>query len=140
MNLEKKTYLQLLTERSRDEAKINYIEKKYADLKKYLKDDASSATYFEILSDSIKNSSESAKLKSLEVDKSRNTTFIISFSVFEKMMNFLKFAESEQFLNNFESISLKNLVIAGSNKQNESYELSFVGKFIPIKVEKNNEN
>lgn len=140
MNSEKKTYLQLLTERSRDEAKINYIEKKYSDLKKYLKDDASSATYFEILSDSIKNSSESAKLKSLEVDKSRNTTFIINFTVFEKMMNFLKFAESEQFLNNFESISLKNLVIVGSNNQNENYELSFVGKFIPIKEEKNYEN
>jgi len=137
MNMKKKAYLELLTERNRDEAKINYIEKKYSDLKKYLKDDASSVTYFEILSDSIKNSSESAILKSFEVDKTRNTTFIINFTVFEKMMDFLKFAESEQFLNNFESISLKNLIIAGSDNQNENYELSFVGKFIPIKEEKN---
>jgi len=139
MNMKKKAYLELLTERNRDEAKINYIEKKYSDLKKYLKDDASSVTYFEILSDSIKNSSESAILKSFEVDKTRNTTFIINFTVFEKMMDFLKFAESEQFLNNFESISLKNLIIAGSDNQNENYELSFVGKFIPIKEEKNND-
>ena len=137
--MKKKAYLELLTERNRDEAKINYIEKKYSDLKKYLKDDASSVTYFEILSDSIKNSSESAILKSFEVDKTRNTTFIINFTVFEKMMDFLKFAESEQFLNNFESISLKNLIIAGSDNQNENYELSFVGKFIPIKEEKNND-
>jgi len=139
MSLQKKTYLQLLTERRGDEAKINYIEKKYSELRKFLKDDASSVTYFEILSDSLKNSSESAKLKSFEVDKSRNTTFIIGFSVFEKMMSFLKFAESEEFLNNFESLSLKNLIIEGSNKQNENYELSFVGKFIPIKVEKDND-
>ena len=62
MNLQKKTYLQMLTNRRGDEAKINYIEKKYSDLKNFLKDDASSVTYFEILSDSIKNSSESAKL------------------------------------------------------------------------------
>lgn len=137
MNLQKKTYLQLLGERREDEAKINYIEKKYKDFKKFLKDDASSVTYYEILSDSIKSSSESAKLKSLQVDKTRNTSFIITFSVFEKMMSFLKFSESSQFLNNFESISLKNLVIAGSNKLDENYELSFVGKFVPIQADTN---
>ena len=51
MNLQKKTYLQMLTNRRGDEAKINYIEKKYSDLKNFLKDDASSVTYFEILSE-----------------------------------------------------------------------------------------
>ncbi|KKP60295.1 MAG: hypothetical protein UR56_C0026G0003 [Candidatus Roizmanbacteria bacterium GW2011_GWC2_34_23] len=137
MNLQKKTYLQMLTNRRGDEAKINYIEKKYSDLKNFLKDDASSVTYFEILSDSIKNSSESARLKSLEVDKTRNTSFTITFSVFEKMMDFLKFAESEVFLNNFENISLKNLIIVGDNKSQENYELSFTGKFIPVKPENN---
>ena len=136
-NLQKKTYLQMLTNRRGDEAKINYIEKKYSDLKNFLKDDASSVTYFEILSDSIKNSSESARLKSLEVDKTRNTSFTITFSVFEKMMDFLKFAESEVFLNNFENISLKNLIIVGDNKSQENYELSFTGKFIPVKPENN---
>ena len=53
------------------------------------------------------------------------------------MMSFLRCSESEMFLNNFESISLKNLVIAGNNKLNENYELSFVGKFAPIKVDTN---
>jgi hypothetical protein len=132
MNMEKQNYLLLLTSRRSDEAKINYIEKKYSDLKKFMKDDASSVAYFEILSDSLKSSSDSAKLKSLEVDKARNTNFIVTFSVFDKMMSFLKFAESEMFLNNFETISLKNLVIAGTNKENENYELSFVGRFAPI--------
>jgi len=136
MNMQKQNYLLLLTNRRADEAKINYIEKKYSDLKKFMRDDASSVNYYEILSDSIKNSSESAKLKSLQVDKTRNTNFIITFSVFDKMMSFLKFAESDIFLNNFESISLKNLVIAGNTPggNTENYELSFVGKFAPIKV------
>lgn len=139
MNLQKKTYLELLTSRRGDEAKINYIEKKYSDLKKFLKDDASSSTYFEILSDSIKNSSESAKLTSLEVDKTRNTSFTITFSEFEKMMDFLKFAESEVFLKNFESIALKNLEVVGGKQTTNNYELSFTGKFIPVEQSTKNE-
>lgn len=135
MNLEKKNYLQLLTERKKDEAKINYIGKKYSDLNKFLENDASSVTYFELLSNAINNSSESAKLKSFVVDKTRNTSFEITFSLFEKMMDFLKFAESEIFLSNFENISLKNLIIAGS----QNYELSFTGQFVPIKPNENNE-
>ena len=135
MNLEKKNYLQLLTNRRKDEAKINYIGKKYSDLKIFLKDDAASVTYFELLSNAINSSSESAQLKSFTVDKTRNTSFEITFSLFEKMMDFLKFAESEIFLNNFENISLKNLIIAG----NKNYELGFTGQFVPIKPNINNE-
>lgn len=140
-SLRKKSYLELLNSRTADEAKINYIEKKYKDLKLFLKDDASSVAYYELLSNAISNSSESAKLTSLEVDKTRNTSFTITFSLFEKMMDFLKFAESKIFLNNFESISLKNLIIIGDKDKNENYELSFTGKFIPVSPnENNNEN
>lgn len=133
MNLQKKTYLQLLTNRRGDEAKVNYIEKKYADLKNFMKDDASSVTYYEVLSSALRNSSESAKLKSLEVDKTRNSSFTITFTMFDKMMDFLKFAESEAFLSNFENISLKNLIIVGDTDKKENYELSFTGKFAPVK-------
>ena len=110
---QKKDYLQILMNNKKDEAKINYIQKKYSDLKTFLKDDASSVAYYEILSNAIKNSSESAVLKSLEVDKTRNTSFTITFNVFEK-------------------ISLKNLVIVGDVEKNENYELSFKGKFIKL--------
>jgi len=140
MNLEKKSYLQLLTERRTDEAKINYIQKKYQDVKTFLKDDASSVAYYEILTNAISNSSESAKLKSLKVDKKRSTSFTITFSIFEKMMNFLKFAESEKFLSNFENISLKNLDIVGDKEKKENYELGFSGKFLPIKPNTNYED
>ena len=133
MNLQKKTYLQSLTDLREDEVKINYIQKKYLDLKNFLKDDSASVAYYEIVSDAIKDGSESAKLKSLEVDKTRVTAFSIGFSGFEKMMNFLKFAESEIFLKNFETISLKNLVIVGNSELNENYELTFIGKFKPIR-------
>ena len=135
MNLQKKTYLQLLTERRSDEAKINYIQKKYLDLKTFLKDDASSTPYYQLLSDAIKNSSQAASLKSFEVNKNREASFTISFSEFDRLMEFLKFAESKEFITNFENISLKNFVVVGNKEKEESYELSFAGKFVPIKLE-----
>lgn len=135
MNLQKKTYLQLLTERRPDEAKINYIQKKYLDLKTFLKDDASSTPYYQLLSEAIKNSSQTASLKSFEVNKDREASFTIIFSNFEKLMDFLKFAESKEFTNNFENISLKNFIVIGNDQKTENYELSFSGKFVPIKLE-----
>lgn len=135
MNMQKKTYLQLLTERRSDEAKINFIQKKYNYLKTFLKDDASSTPYYQLLSDSIKNSSQEATLKMFEVNKNREASFTIKFSNFDKLMEFLKFSESKEFISNFENISLKNFVIIGNKDSNERYELSFNGKFVPIKLE-----
>jgi hypothetical protein len=133
MNLQKKTYLQSLTERRSDEAKINYIQKKYLDLKIFLKDDAASLPYYQLLSEALKNSSQTANLKSFEVNKDRETSFAITFSDLDKLMEFLKFVESRKFINNFESISLKNFVVTGNKENNENFELSFDGKFIPMK-------
>ncbi len=135
MNLQKKTHLQLLSERRGDEAKINYIQKKYLDLKTFLKDDAASAPYYQLLSSAIKDSSKSAGLKSFEVNKDRITSFTVSFSAFKELMDFLKFAESQTFIKNFENISLKNFVVLGKKEKKESYELSFSGKFIPFKLD-----
>ena len=140
MNLQKKTYLQQLTERKDDEAKINYIQKKYTDFKTFLKEDASSLPYYQLLSDAIKNSSESATLKSFQVNKDRESSFTITFTVFDTLRDFLKTAESQTFIKNFENISLKNFVVIGDKEKNENYELSFSGKFIPIKLDLNSEN
>jgi len=140
MNLQKKTYLQQLTERKDDEAKINYIQKKYTDFKTFLKEDASSLPYYQLLSDAIKNSSESATLKSFQVNKDRESSFTITFTVFDTLRDFLKIAESQTFIKNFENISLKNFVVIGDKEKNENYELSFSGKFIPIKLDLNSEN
>ena len=140
MNLQKKTYLQQLTERKDDEAKINYIQKKYTDFKTFLKEDASSLPYYQLLSDAIKNSSESATLKSFQVNKDRESSFTITFTVFDTLRDFLKTAESQTFIKNFENITLKNFVVIGDKEKNENYELSFSGKFIPIKLNLNSEN
>jgi hypothetical protein len=137
MNLQKQTYLQLLTERRNDEAKINSIQKKYLNLKTFLKDDASSAPYYQLLSDAIGVSSQSATLQSFEVNKDRKVSFTIAFASFDNLMNFLKFAESPDFIKNFENIFLNNFVVAGNKDKVESYELSFSGKFVPISIDLN---
>ena len=135
MNLQKQTYLQLLTERISDEAKINSIQKKYLDLETFLKDDASSAPYYQLLSEAIGVSSQSATLQSFEVNKDRKVSFTIAFANFDNLMDFLKFAESPAFIKNFKNISLNDFVVAGNKDKVESYELSFSGKFVPIKIE-----
>lgn len=135
MNLQKKTYLQQLLTRTGDEAKINYIQKKYTDMNVFLKEDAASLPYFQLLSDAIKGSSESATLKSFDINKDHSTSFTISFSSFDTLMEFLKFAESEIFVKNFETITLKSFTIIGDKEKKESYQLGFNGKFVPIKVD-----
>lgn len=135
MNLQKKAYLELLTARRPDEAKINYIQKKYLDLKTFLKDDAASTPYYQLLSEAIKNSSQAATLKSFLVNKNRESSFTISFSNFDKLMEFLKFAESLDFIANFENITLKSFVLIENSESKESYELGFSGKFVPIKLD-----
>lgn len=139
MNLQKGTYLQLLTERRSDEGKINSIQKKYLDFETFLKDDASSAPYYQLLSDAIGVSSQSATLQSFEVNKDRKVSFTIAFSTFNNLMDFLKFAESPVFIQNFKNIFLNNFIIVSNKDKVESYELSFSGEFEPIKSNFNNE-
>src|SRR3989344_3851019 len=45
LKLQKKTLLEALKDKKGDEARLFYIQKKYADLKTFLKDDASTLAY-----------------------------------------------------------------------------------------------
>jgi type II secretory pathway component PulL len=136
LNLQKKTLLEILKDKKNDEAKINYFQKKYLDLKTFLKEDAFPSPYYSLLNSALVESSQAATMKSFEINKDREVSFTISFSDFEKLTSFLKFIESETFLNNFEDISLKSFSVAGGeDKSEDKYELSFVGKFVLLKSE-----
>ena len=133
LNLQKKLLLQSLNEKRGDEAKIFYIQKKYDDMIKFLKNDAFSSTYYTLLTSALKDSSQEATLKSFDIKKTRDVSFTIAFQNFDKMMNFFKLTETEEFLSNFEQISLKTFTVIGSDdKTKENYELSFVGRFVII--------
>lgn len=134
LNLQKRTLLEILKDKKVDEVKISYIEKKYQDLNSYLKDDAFSSPYYAFLNSTIQESSEAARLETFSITKSRDVDFKIAFTDFSQLTSFFKFIESETFLKNFETISLKSfLVIGATENQKENYELSFAGKFKPLK-------
>ena len=130
--LQKSSLLKGLGEKKGDEARVFYLQKKYDDLNNYLKDDAYSSSYLGLLTDALKQSSESSFLKSFHIDKSRKVEFSIAFEAFPELMNFFKFIESEIFLKNFETISLKSFTIIGDKDKKQNYELSFAGVFIKI--------
>jgi len=128
--------LEELQYKSGDEEKILYLQKKFADLRLYLKDDAYSSPYYSLLNSAIKESSQSSFLKSFKIDKNRQVDFTISFFSFPELSSFFRFIESNVFLNNFENISLKSFTVIGQDESSgnkENYELSFIGRFIPIK-------
>lgn len=134
LELKKKTLLEYLKEKTTDTAKINYIEKKYHDLKTYLKDDAYSSRYYSLLNSALLESSQSAELKSFNINKNREVDFTLSFADFNDLRSFFKFIESKTFLDNFETISLKTLNLFGATElKKENYELSFKGRFILLK-------
>lgn len=134
LELKKKTLLEYLKEKTTDTAKINYIKKKYHDLKTYLKDDAYFSRYYSLLNSTLLESSQSAELKSFNINKNREVDFTISFADFNDLRSFFKFIESKTFLDNFETISLKTLNLFGATElKKENYELSFKGRFILLK-------
>jgi len=135
LNQQKKALLEVLKEKQGDEVKMYYIQQKYNDLIDYYKEDVFSLSYYQLLTQALKQSSEEATLKSFDISKNRDISFIISFSDFSKMMSFFKFIESATFLKNFEQLSLKSFSVLGNEfDKKENYEISFVGKFIQVKT------
>ena len=94
LNQRKKALLEVLKEKQGDEVKMYYIQQKYNDLVDFYKEDVFTLTYYQLLTQALKQSSEEATLKSFDISKNRDVSFIISFSDFPRMMSFFKFIES----------------------------------------------
>lgn len=133
LDKQKAFYLEILQEKKGDEAKIFYLQKKYSDLTLFLKDDSNSAPYYNLLTYTLKESSQSSQIKSFSIDKDHAFTFTIVFQNFDELLNFFKFIESDSFIKNFENISLKSFTLISETNAKENYQLSFEGKFIAIK-------
>lgn len=134
----KKFLLEQLQDKEEDEAKAIIIQKKYLSIKEYLKDDARPLPYYNLLNTAMASSTESAGLKSFQITKNREVNFTVSFTSFGDLLNFFKFIESDNFLKNFERLSLESFTAISSKESEKSnYELSFVGKFISINENSN---
>lgn len=133
LNNSKKYYLELIDAKKDEQANILLINQKYNSLQNFLKDDAQSLPYYNLLSDALKTSSEAGTLKSFTIAKNRKTSFSVGFQNFNEMMSFFHFVESPTFLKNFEKVTMKNFsAILNTENQKEKYELAFDAVFIPI--------
>lgn len=134
----KELYLSVLSQEKDTEANIRYFKGKQTQLYNYEKDDARFVPYYSVLLKVLSlSSSHSATLDSIEIDKNRATSFIVKFSDYDSMVEFLKYVESDDFLNNFETLSMASLNLSrevapnirATQKTSRNYQLQFKGKF-----------
>lgn len=136
----KQLYLALLINDKDIEANTRYFKGKQTQLLKYEKDDARFLPYYSVLVSALSSSSQSATLDSIEIDKNRDATFVVKFKDYDGMVQFLRYVESPEFLNNFDALSMASLnlsrAIGSSTKVqsavNRNYQLQFKGKFKEI--------
>jgi hypothetical protein len=129
---QKESFLESLKNKEGNEAQLFYIQNKYQSLKDFLKEDARSLPYYNLLNSALSKSSESATLKSFLISKNRDVTFTVSFAHFDELLSFFRFIESDKFLSNFEKVSLKSFSALGDSKERQNYELAFTGRFIEL--------
>lgn len=127
LNAQKKSLLELLLANKEVEAKFVYFRNKQKQLSDILKDDVNFYPYYQLLTDSLKKSTPEARLDTVVIDKSKAVNFTVSFNDFASMLSFFKFAESDDFLKNFNLLILSNFSTVQTTKS--SYQLVFRGSF-----------
>lgn len=130
LNLKKEELLKFMIDNADIEAKYKIFSIKYSSLKDILAQDVNFFPYYNIINESLKASTTDAIIKSIEIDKDKQTTFSVSFATFEEMINFLTNIENPDFTKNFQSLTLKSFsLIQGKEINKNEYLLNFEGKF-----------
>ncbi len=130
---DKENLIQYLNQQREVEAKFMYFDSKYSQLKNYLRNDVNFEPYYKILNDSLKLASPEPELENLKINEKRVFSFDLNFSGIDNILVFLKFAETEKFLQNFEKLTLIgfNFEQTGQEK-GTNYQLKFEGIFKKI--------
>jgi len=129
--LEKQQLLTYLLQQKELEAKIMYFKQKQTQLDNYVKNDARFIRYYKVLNTSLSYATNSPILVSVEIDKDRNTSFTVRVQDVGSAVSFLKYVESQQFLQFFNDLSLThfNLLEPDYKRKSSSYEFAFRGQF-----------
>ena len=106
LNSTSKQYLDFLIKNNNVEAKFIFYKNKNNEFNKIIGNDVNFLPYYEVLNDSLKKSTSSALLSALTINKDRTTDFSVSVGNYDSALVFIKYAETESFLNSFESLSL----------------------------------
>lgn len=127
---EKQQLFQFIIDNKDNEASNAYFLIKKGQLKKFLNDDARFLPYYKVLNDSIFQATASASVQSIVIDKTRGTEFMINFPDYTSMYKFVKYVESDEFLKNFQTLTLRSFSLnTGSANTFKGYQLSFEGQF-----------
>lgn len=131
LEIEKQRLLGLLTSRSKEEAGLIYITKKAGLIDQYLVKDVKFLPYYNFMLDKVKAvGSPSASLETFAVDNNRKATFSITFTSAQSMLEFLKFIESDEFLNNFDSLVATRIGrVVSEGQGTNTLEIAFEGQF-----------
>lgn len=134
LNLQKKDILDFLVNNKEVEAKFVYFRGKEKQLGDIIKQDVNFLPYYNLLKNSLKNSTPEAKLDSVVIDKNRKVSFIVSFGDYNGILSFLKFAETDSFLHNFNNLVLSNFnTLAKDKTKAGTFSLQLSGSFIELK-------
>jgi len=140
LNAQKEVYLKYLMDNKNTEAKFKYFKAKQKQLSDYYGNDASFLPYYQVLTDALKPASESAVLESVTINNKRDSTFTVKILNYDKAINFLKYVESDDFLNNFDELVLTGFNLfekengANDSSKGSSYQFSFKSSFKSINV------
>lgn len=129
LSLQKKAILEFLLKNKQVEAKFVYFRNKEKQLSDILKDDVNFVPYYTLLKDSLKSTTPEAKLQSVVVDKSKAVNFLVNLENYSSLISFLRFAESDEFLKNFNQLILSGF---SSSSEIKNYQLGFRGSFVQL--------
>ncbi len=131
--VKKSQYLQFLLVEKETEANMRYFKSKQTQLNTFLQEDAHFLPYYRILKDALDATSISTSLDVIEIDKDRNTRFVVKFVNYEEMLLFLKKIESGDFLSSFSSLSLQSFSLNKQVSRKGSFQLELRGQFKELK-------
>ena len=126
---QKKEVLEFLLQNKQVEAKFVYFGNKQKQLTENLKEDVNFLPYYNLLKESL---NADAGLESVSIDKSKTVTFNLNFADYSDLLNFLRVAENDDFLKNFNQLTLVKFNRDELQKEKNNFKLSFSGKFIDI--------
>lgn len=113
----------------RIQGNIVFFVNKKEQLKGFLKDDAQFEMYYKLINDVISRSQTGATLINFSLNLQRETSFILGFPDFDSAKDLFAYIETEEFLNNFESLSIRQFSInnPGQVRTNTDFQLYFSG-------------
>jgi len=131
----KETYLRYLLSEKDIEANIRYFKSKQLQVNTFLKEDAQFVPYYEVLKKSLgETANDKATLEAIDIDKDRNTRFVVKFNNTDEMLLFLRYIETEEFLTNFQSLTLQSFSLNQQQKKGSNYQLELQGVFKELKI------